>query len=692
MLKSISYIVLWITLFSVSFFDIPICCFLHFFCFVPLFFYLKQDKSISYFILFSGSWFFSALIFYGFAGKDIFITIYLITFLAVVLTLYLKTISILIPKYKNKPFLLSFIGAALWTSIEYGLLFLNIPFVFAVSQHRFLFFIQSANLLGIHFISFLIIFVNFLLFSGVQKIFLEKERKKASYISLLIVAIFFINTGYGYFCIDIKKDIHRKDVKVSIIQPVIYPEVYLNLFKPENYRQIKEKFFQLLRKAGKEKPDIIAWPEIGMDTYLFRNAKERKQILSFAKQNNAFMILGAPDRTYKGDITNSIFYISSKGELLGKYDKIIRVPFIEEGYAAHEKKSLFEFSDINISGVVCFESVFSGPFRKNTNLKTDLFFVLSNDVYFKNSLLARLHYYFSIFRAIETGSPLVRITNNGVSCIIDNNGKILHALPVDKPLVSTFSIPVNIQKTLFSNSGNIFPILCCLFIFYVIAKNYLLKKNKKNDDYEKKHRFSIQTDILKRNLCIFMCMFFCFLCLLFVSIKISHKIIEKPAIISDYLLSFLKSPKKEIEVEMKKASYFRQKTLYSCGPASLAYLLKHYGIIEYTEDDLIRLTNAKPKEGTSIYSMCEALKKLDLVAVAKRVNYPALKKQKFPIVAFLQKHFIVITEVKKHYIITYEPTDGVHYKIRKHDFLKMWNGFIISVSVKEIETINGDKI
>ena len=67
--------------------------------------------------------------------------------------------------------------------------------------------------------------------------------------------------------------------------------------------------------------------------------------------------------------------------------------------------------EINVSGIICFESVFSGLTRKNSRMGSDISFILSNDVYFKNSLLAGLHYYFSVFRAIETGRPVVRVTS-----------------------------------------------------------------------------------------------------------------------------------------------------------------------------------------------------------------------------------------------------------------------------------------
>ena len=55
---------------------------------------------------------------------------------------------------------------------------------------------------------------------------------------------------------------------------------------------------------------------------------------------------------------------------------------------------------------------------------------VSNDAWFGDSLAPWQHLEIARMRALETGRPLVRSTNTGVSAVIDHHGAVLGSIPL----------------------------------------------------------------------------------------------------------------------------------------------------------------------------------------------------------------------------------------------------------------------
>ncbi len=70
--------------------------------------------------------------------------------------------------------------------------------------------------------------------------------------------------------------------------------------------------------------------------------------------------------------------------------------------------------------LICFESQFADLGRRYPD--ADVLVVVTNDSWFGNSPGPYQHFSASVLRAIETGKPVVRVANNGISGIIDGNG------------------------------------------------------------------------------------------------------------------------------------------------------------------------------------------------------------------------------------------------------------------------------
>jgi apolipoprotein N-acyltransferase len=162
------------------------------------------------------------------------------------------------------------------------------------------------------------------------------------------------------------------------------------------------------------------------------------------------MILGAddavprPDDPEQPDYFNSGFLLDPQGRLAARYDKRQLVMFgeyvplarwlpflkyltpIEGGFRAGTRPAPFELTSLRArtSVLICFEDAFARLAREAVEPDTDFLVNLTNDGWFGRSAAQWQHAANAVFRAVENGLPLVRCTNNGLTCWIDPQGRI----------------------------------------------------------------------------------------------------------------------------------------------------------------------------------------------------------------------------------------------------------------------------
>ncbi|HNU49704.1 MAG TPA: apolipoprotein N-acyltransferase [Verrucomicrobiota bacterium] len=76
-----------------------------------------------------------------------------------------------------------------------------------------------------------------------------------------------------------------------------------------------------------------------------------------------------------------------------------------------------------VSVLICFEDVFPHGVRHAVEPDTDFLLNLTNNGWFGESAAQWQHAANAVFRAVENGRPLVRCTNNGITCWIDRRGR-----------------------------------------------------------------------------------------------------------------------------------------------------------------------------------------------------------------------------------------------------------------------------
>ena len=111
---------------------------------------------------------------------------------------------------------------------------------------------------------------------------------------------------------------------------------------------------------------------------------------------------------------------------------------------------------------------------------------ISNDGYLGPTAVMRQHLANVIFRAVENGRPVMRVTNTGLSALIDADGRVYELTEPFKADVRVWTNrPGDVRKTFYTSSPDLFVYVCGYFAFMIFAVTIrfkvLYRKNKIKD-------------------------------------------------------------------------------------------------------------------------------------------------------------------------------------------------------------------
>jgi len=173
------------------------------------------------------------------------------------------------------------------------------------------------------------------------------------------------------------------------------------------------------------------------------------------------MIVGSVTDAAGGEIHNSAALIRHDTGLLTISSKQWLVPFgeylpwrfllgnmpalaAEAGdFVPGERIVIHPATKARVGVLICYEAVFDGAARALAESGADLLVNLTNDSWFGWTSGPRQHLRHAWLRTAETGRPMARAANSGISAIIDGRGRGLGELPlgVRGTLVRRVSLP-----------------------------------------------------------------------------------------------------------------------------------------------------------------------------------------------------------------------------------------------------------
>jgi apolipoprotein N-acyltransferase len=133
------------------------------------------------------------------------------------------------------------------------------------------------------------------------------------------------------------------------------------------------------------------------------------------------------------------------------------MPFAE-GFTAGDGPQTFDLpGGVRIAPLICYEDLMpelSRRFVKET--KANVLVNLTNDAWYGRSVAPWQHARLAQWRAIETRRSLLRVTNTGVTSVINAKGEIVETLPIFTPAVLKTQIEVLEGETSYVRFGDWF--------------------------------------------------------------------------------------------------------------------------------------------------------------------------------------------------------------------------------------------
>ena len=224
---------------------------------------------------------------------------------------------------------------------------------------------------------------------------------------------------------------------------------------------------------GRE-PDAVMWPETSLPV-LLENSDDLRPVIARAAFGKPVLIGAQRYGELDGRPRNTMAMLTGDaGDIAALYNKSRLVPFGEflplpglfdaigigpvaaqlaGGYAPGGGPKLVDVPGIGlILPMICYEAIFPQDIRRVGRPRAILH--LTNDAWFGTAAGPQQHLALARLRAAESGLPLLRAANTGISAAIDARGRVLAELPLGEHGHLDAALPPALPPTLYLATGD----------------------------------------------------------------------------------------------------------------------------------------------------------------------------------------------------------------------------------------------
>jgi apolipoprotein N-acyltransferase len=146
------------------------------------------------------------------------------------------------------------------------------------------------------------------------------------------------------------------------------------------------------------------------------------------------------------------------------------------GLATQKNREAFQSGKHKIAPVICYESIYGDYMRGYFDDGAQAIFIMTNDGWWDNTLGYIQHCYIGALRAIEFRKSIARSANSGISCTIDQMGRIHYPTKYGVEASLTSSILFNDFVSFYQRFGDMIAYLAILSTILIIVFSFLPKK------------------------------------------------------------------------------------------------------------------------------------------------------------------------------------------------------------------------
>jgi apolipoprotein N-acyltransferase len=266
--------------------------------------------------------------------------------------------------------------------------------------------------------------------------------------------------------------------------PTVTTDTWLRLVQPSiaetskwNTAEADANFHRLIELStapAEHKLAAVIWPEAAATYLLERDAEHRDAIAAVAPPGGYVLtgtLRGPPPPLPVTAVWNSIDAIDGSGRVTAQYDKAHLVPFGEymplddwlpikkftpgaiDLSAGPGPRTLALASLPPFSPLICYEAIFPGAILDPRDRPAWILNV-SNDAWYGRSSGPYQHFAMARTRAVEEGLPLIRVANNGITGVVDAQGRVLAHTNLDAVGHADVALPAAGSVTPYSRLGD----------------------------------------------------------------------------------------------------------------------------------------------------------------------------------------------------------------------------------------------
>ncbi|NJN03743.1 MAG: apolipoprotein N-acyltransferase [Leptolyngbyaceae cyanobacterium SL_1_1] len=281
----------------------------------------------------------------------------------------------------------------------------------------------------------------------------------------------------------------QQKLQVGLIQGNVPTRIKLT---PAGERQAIAGYTQGYLDLVDQGVDVVITPEGSLPMIWQEPVQSRSPLYQAVLQKKVALWLGTfaiAEDTAPPQLTQSLLAINAEGQTVGRYNKVKLVPLgeyipfeavlgrliqrlssMEGSLMAGDSRQMFNTSFGPVAIGICYESAYGEIFRYQVAQGGQLIVTVSNNDPYPPGMMAQDHAQ-DVMRAIESDRWAVRVTNTGLSGIVDAQGHTLWLSAPNRYVIHAASVYRRQSQTLYVRWGNwLTPVLLlATLIFYGVA-------------------------------------------------------------------------------------------------------------------------------------------------------------------------------------------------------------------------------
>jgi apolipoprotein N-acyltransferase len=247
-------------------------------------------------------------------------------------------------------------------------------------------------------------------------------------------------------------------------------------FVPGRYQSTLATYARL---AASTDARLVVMPETAIPRFLEAvDPRYLERLRAHALESNGDVLVGVPMRDTRGRDYNAVISVgASPSQIYAKSHLVPFGEFIPPGFGWVLTVLKIPLSNFSPGGTdqqplvvagqrvavnVCYEDAFGEEIIRQLPAAT-LLANVSNVAWFGDSLAPAQHLRISRMRALETGRPMLRATNTGVTAIVDAQGDVVARLPTFTEGVLNGKVQGRVGATPYVRAGN-YPVVLFSFL------------------------------------------------------------------------------------------------------------------------------------------------------------------------------------------------------------------------------------